>query len=587
MQNGSYRILDEKVVIRIKDRLCETPTDLLESSLFRRILTGCIGDLNRRNSRLLGIFAERRIDDDQITLLIETLVFLTKLPADLVPKVLKGSEQFFANRPLFNDFVEHLYNTWRQMQRLIICDSQGDHLDQRPYRTFNNTIEQLTDLVRSTYRDVQENITGNHPRIYRQVRAGAEIATIALRKDIAYPNGYFSRLNDIAVIRQVLIYPPLIFNPPMNKRSGVFERVDRNPLEAIELDPDHWLCYPAKVGPLLVMVYFTHDFFELGFALSNLFELADDADLQRQPDAVYLFGVPADTFPELGKTQTYFYDDGTVEGVLVGAVPSLPKYGYFGYLKKMILTLHNIKVMKLGRLPYHGAMVNLAIRGKRDFTVLLIGDTGAGKSETLEALRTIAGDEIEEITIVADDMGSLTLSPEGKVCGYGTETGAFVRLDDLQPGFAFGQIDRTIIMSPAQVNARVVIPVTDYGKIMHGYAPDLVLYGNNYESVDEAHPILERLESTEQALSVFRTGAVMSKGTTTASGLVGSYFANVFGPEQYQDLHEPLAERYFRAFFEQGVFVGQIRTQLGLNGQERSGPEAAARALLDLLKQLE
>lgn len=586
MQNGSFRILDEKVIIRIKDRLCETPAELLKSDLFNRVLTRCIDDLTRRNSSLLGIFAGRQVDEKQINLLIETLVFLTKLPSELIPKVLPGSEQFFVHRALLNDFVEHLYNTWRQMQRLIICDSQGDSLDQRPYRTFNNTVERLTDLVRSTYRDVQENITGNHPRIYRQVRAGAEIATIALRKEIAYPNGYFGRLNEIAVIRQVLIYPPLIFNPPMNKRSGVFERVDRNPLESLQLDPDRWLCYPAKVGPLLIMVYFTHDFFELGFSLCNLFELADDADLQRRPDAVFLFGVPVDAFPELGKTQTYFYDDGTDDGVLVGAVPNLPKYGYFGYLKKMILTLHNVKMMKLGRLPFHGAMVNLAVRNTRSFTVLLIGDTGAGKSETLEALRSIAGDEIEEITIIADDMGSLALRPDGSVCGYGTETGAFVRLDDLQPGFAFGQIDRTIIMSPAQVNARVVIPVTDYGKIMRGYAPDLVLYGNNYEAVDESHPIIERFETPEEALAVFRAGAVMSKGTTTTSGLVGSYFANVFGPEQYQNVHEPLAERYFQAFFEQGVFVGQIRTRLGLNGHERSGPEAAARALLDLLKSL-
>jgi hypothetical protein len=105
----------------------------------------------------------------------------------------------------------------------VICDSQDDQLDQRPYRTFNNTVESLTHLVRSTYRDMQENITGNHPRIYRQVRAGAEIATIALSKDIPYPGTALSKaLDSIPVIRQVLIYPPLIFNPPMNKRSGVF-----------------------------------------------------------------------------------------------------------------------------------------------------------------------------------------------------------------------------------------------------------------------------------------------------------------------------------------------------------------------------
>lgn len=588
MQNGSYRIFKDKVIIRIKDRLCDTPSELLNSKLFMQLLTQSIASLSRRNSRLLSIFSNpSNITVDDLRLLIQTLSLLTKLPADHVIRVVDGSEQFFKNRGLFNEFVEYLYNAWREMQRLIICDDlQDDHLDQRPYRTFNRTIESLTHLVRGTYRDIQENITGNHPRIYRQVRSGAEIATITMPKHIPYKQPIYHKLNEISVIRQVLIYPPLIFNPPMNKRSGSFERVDQNPLDFIDLNKEDWLCYPAKVGPLIIMVYFSMTFFELAFSMCNLFELADDEDLERQPDAVYLFGVPEHNFPAIGKTQTIFYDDGSIDGVLSAAVPDHPKYGYFGYLKKMILTLHNIKMMKLGRLPYHGAMVNIAVRGKGDHTVLIIGDTGAGKSETLEALRTEAGDEVQEITIIADDMGSLEILPDGKIVGYGTETGAFVRLDDLQPGFAFGQIDRTIIMSPAQVNARVVIPVTTFENVIKGFTPDLILYANNYDPVDEQHPILERFNSPEEALLVFRQGAVMSKGTTTTTGLVSTYFANMFGPEQYPNLHDQIAHQYFQKFFEQGIYVGQLRTQLGLPGQERSGPQTSARALLEALRSL-
>ncbi len=587
MQNGSYRMYKDKVIIRVKDRLCDTPTELLSSNLFLQILTQCITTLSRRNSRLLDIFENKEITGEDIRMLVETLIFLTKLPADLVPRVVKGSESLLRDRSLFNGFVEYLYNYWREMQRLVICDSQEDQLDQRPYRTFNNTVETLTHLVRSTYRDIQENITGNHPRIYRQVRSGAEVATIALAKEIPYSQKMFCKLNEISVIRQVLIYPPLIFTPPMNKRSGTFERVDRNPLSYIQLDKEDWLCYPAKVGPLVILVYFSLNFFELGLAMCNLFELADDEDLQRQPDAIYLYGVPEASFPTLGKTETIFYDEGSLDGVLVGAVPDNPKYGYFGYLKKMVLTLHNIKMMKRHRLPYHGAMVNITLRGKRPMSVLIMGDTGAGKSETLEALRSVAGEEVEEITIIADDMGSLEIKPGGSIAGFGTETGAFVRLDDLQPGFAFGQIDRTIIMSPSQVNARVVIPVTTYENITKGFQPDLILYANNYEEVDEAHPIIERFNTSQEAINVFRAGAVMSKGTTTTTGLVSTYFANVFGPDQYQEVHEPLAEEYFRAFFEQNIFVGQMRTRLGLTGQEHSGPESSARALLEALKNFE
>ncbi len=583
METGSYEIIDGKVILRIRDRICDTPERLLNSQLFAVILRRCVADLERHNSHLLNIFNRKPVTNSDLHLLVRTLGFLTKLPADLVPKVVEGSDQFFRDPMMFNDFVEYLYNHWRSLQRLIICDSEGDRFDKRPYRTFHSTVETLTHLVRSTYRDIQENITGKHPSIYRQVRSGAEIATIALPKDLYYPESYSTRLGAVPVIRQVLIYPPLIFNPPMNKRTGVFERVYSNPLDALNVKKNDWLCYPAKVGSLLIMIYFSLRYFELGFSLSNLFELAEDDFIHRKPDAVFLYGVPEQDFPSLGQGQTIFYDD-EASDMLIAAIPDHKKFGYFGYLKKMVLTLHNIKIMKMGRMPFHGAMVNLSVRGSGSHNVLVMGDTGAGKSETLEALRNIGSDDIEDITIIADDMGSLELDEHGRVMGYGTETGAFVRLDDLKPGYAFGQIDRTIIMSPSEVNARVVLPVTTYDTITRGYPIDLVLYANNYEAVDADHPEIERIATADQALEIFRAGKVMSKGTTTSTGQVQTYFANVFGPTQYQEEHEVLARKFFDAFYAADVFVGQMRTQLGIAGREETGPESSAHALLRMLQ---
>jgi hypothetical protein len=585
MEESSYQIIDGKVVLRVRDHICDTPDKLLKSPLFFEILKRCINELERHNSPLLNIFEKKPITHNDLRKLVETLIYLGKVSPDLVPRIVEGSDQFFRNRSLFFDFTEYLYNYWRSLQRLVICDSEGRSFDKRPYRTFNNTVEQLTHLVRSTYRDLQENISGNHPRIYRQVRSGAEIAAIALPGEILYPDDpykNYKKLNTIPLIRQVLIYPPLIFSPPMNKRTGMFERVAINPLDQVHLDKNNWLCYPARVGPLLVMVYFNLRFFELGFSLCNLFELADDEDLKRKPDAVYLYGVPDTIQASPQGNQTIFYED-QENDLLVATIPERDEFGYFGYLKKMVLTLHNIKMMKIGRMPFHGAMVHIKMRNQGSATIMFMGDTGAGKSETLEALRAIAGDSVEEITIIADDMGSLDILPDGRIVGYGTETGAFVRLDDLKPGYAFGQIDRTIIMSPAQVNARVVLPVTTYENVMRGYPVDFVLYANNYDAVDEAHPIIESFQTAKEALDVFRAGAVMSKGTTTTTGLVNTYFANIFGPEQYQKEHEGIAKRFFNAFFERGVYVGQLRTRLGLPGWEQKGPEEAARQLMAMV----
>jgi len=75
----------------------------------------------------------------------------------------------------------------------------------------------------------------------------------------------------------------------------------------------------------------------------------------------------------------------------------------------------------------------------------------------------------------------------------------------------------------------------------------------------------------------------MSKGTTTTSGLVNSYFANIFGPPEYRDIHEEIAVRYFNSFFKRKIFVGQMRTKLGIQGFETSGPKEAATALLKVI----
>ncbi len=582
MNGIQYSIVENKIIIRSPGRMCETPEELISSGLFKEVLHMAVRNLQERQSMLLGIFGTGQPNEENLAVLQETFLYLCKMQGSLVPRVVEGAEVFFEDPLLFDGFIEYLYNFWRTFDRFVICTTEGDQLDKRPYRTFNETIEKLTHLTRATYRDVRENLTGHHPNIYRQVRAGAEIASIAFPRNFIGLSAPYNNLNRLFLIRQVLLYPPLVLNPPMNKRAGSFIKVDRNPLEHFSINEDEWLCYPAKVGHLLILICFHEKFYELGFSLCNLFELAADEDLKRKPDAVYAFGVPGDALDDLAEFPTIFFDD-TENDLLVAAVPGRDEFGYFGYLKKMVLTLHNITVMKSGRLPFHGALVRIVLQGGGDATVLIIGDTGAGKSETLESFRLLGVEHIREMIIIADDMGSLDRDDSGHIIGYGTETGAFLRLDDLQPGYAFGQIDRSIIMSPSQTNARIVLPVTTYEDVVRGYHIDYILYANNYEEVDDDHPVIERFPSAESALHVFREGAVMSKGTTSTKGLVHSYFANIFGPPQYKDLHEKLAGEYFPAFFDAGVFVGQIRTRLGIPGMERTGPESAAKELLRLI----
>ncbi len=579
----SYKIIDNKVILRMRGKIYDTSEELIDGGVFREILHRAIWQLVEKKSILIRIFENDSPGEEDIAVLVNTLKRLTKNTAEEVQKLYPKSAQFFKHPSLFSDFVEFIYNFWRGFERYVLCDSiEGDSIDQRPYRAFNDTVGTLAQLMRKTYRDIEENLTGTHPRVYRQVEAGAAFGSISIPVNTDYPDGTFGKLKSIQVIRQVMMNPPLILEPKMNKRTGSFVKIDVNPLSTIQLNSDEWICYPARVGHLIIHVYIHEKFYELGFTLCNLFDIADDDEVERQPDGVYLFGIPGDELDTLAEYPTVFYDD-EKNNIMVAACPNRDEFGYFGYLKKMVLTLHNAIKMKQGIMPFHGALMEIILRNGKEATMLLIGDSGAGKSETLEAMRNIGAELISDIIIIADDMGSLEIDDKGNIIGYGTEIGAFLRIDDLKPGYAFGQMDRSIIMSAGQTNARIVLPVTSYENVIKGFNIDFILYANNYEEIDEDHPILERFDNAEKALSIFKEGTVMSKGTTTTTGIVHSYFANIFGPPSYRKLHDSIAERYFKAFFQKGLFVGQMRTRLGMAGYEQEGPEMAAREVLKVI----
>jgi len=568
-----------QAVMHSEGAVCAGTQELVESSSFARVLGLYLDRLEAHDPRALdelGVAGREQ--------LLDLLRLLANNPLERVAGSRCASGDLIAQRERLHEFVEGLYDFWRRWDRFLVvrADTPPAPGDKRPWRAFSHAVESLARLVRDLYRDVAENITGGRPRVYRQVAAGAEVGVYAVHHRWPAPARYRELLQGIPFVRQVLMYPPLLLDPPTNTRTGAFSEVTENPLDGLVLDREQWLCYPALVGRLVVFVYVHQSFVGLGLSLSNLFEVASDHEIAAGPDAVYLYGVPGGALERFGDLPTVFHDDRT-NRLLVAAVPLEDRFGYFGYLKKMMLTLHNVAAMDRGVLPFHGAYTRLVLDDGSSANVLLIGDTATGKSETLEALR-VAGDErIRHLRIIADDMGSLDVDADGSLRGFGTEIGAFVRLDDLQQGYAFGQLDRSIIMSPNRVNARVVLPVTSLEDVLRGSPVDYLLYANNYEAVDEQHAVVERFDDQEAALDVFRRGAAMSKGTTTATGLTETYFANPFGAVQRAAQHDDLARRTFAAAFKAGVYVGQLRTQLGLPGAESAGPAAAAQALLDLI----
>jgi len=579
----TYSFYGKQAIIRTEGKIPNNSKELLETELFKEIVNKFLDKLVASDSVFLEIFPNPKIEGmkEELLELLKLLCFKTK---DEIIKEFPKKKKYFEDCYLLHQLVENLYNYWREYERYLILfsDSENGKHHSKPYRAFNETIEKLNDLVRAVYRDICENITNTHPRIYRQVPAGFQVGVIAMKPHKSFIPKSFEFLKDIHIIRQVLIEPPLILDPPMNKRSGQFTQVKENPVKNLNINSEQWLCYPAKVGPLVINLYFHNKFIGIGTSVCNIFDMAEDVDLNKKPDAIYFFGVPSNLFKNDSKT--VFYDDEENE-ILIGAVPDLDEFGYFGYVKKMMLTLHNIIMMKRGLMPVHGAMVKIMLKDGKNANIVVFGDSGAGKSETLEAFRVLMKDNLREMTIIYDDMGSLDIK-DGKVISYGTETGAFVRLDDLQPGFAFGQLDRSIIHSPYKINSRASLPITTLKEVLQGQKVDYFLYANNYEDIEEKKPILEFFNSFETALDVFRKGSRIAKGTTSEKGLVHTYFANIFGPTQFKEIHETLAKKYFEKMFETKVKVGILRTRLGIKGYETKGPLEAAKALMKIISWL-
>jgi hypothetical protein len=584
IERKTLEIKGRQAVLHAEGMVCQTTRALGESRLFRKVVRLYLRELRDHSSPLSDEIPVDPEDPKALSRFITLLQTLGEVPIDEAMKKDPNAEELFASRRGLYLFTEGLYDFWRGFDRFLVAYSrEGDPgYDRKPYRTFNNTIEKITHVVRALYRDICENITGDHPRIYRQVSAAFDVGVIAIEKRWEIPAEYADTVGDIPFIRQVLVNPPLIIDPPMNKRTGQFLEVQENPIAGIKLERGEWLCYPAQVGPVVIFICFHQSFIGLGCSLGNLFELATNEQIEAGPDAIFLYGAPPEQMTRFGDLPTVFYDD-EKNGLIAAAIPNEERFGYFGYLKKMILTLHNIVMMKRGYMPFHGAMTHISLTTGVSANILLIGDTATGKSETLEAFRNLEDEHIRELTVISDDMGSIEVADNGRLVGYGTETGAFIRLDDLQQGYAYGQIDRAIIMSPQKTNARVVLPITMLDEVLKGYPIDILLYANNYEEIGPDKPIIDLFKTPEEALQVFRDGAAMAKGTTTSKGINRNYFANIFGPPQRREIHDKLAEKVFRAAFASGTSVGQMRTRLGIPGYEQRGPEEAAKALLELI----
>lgn len=465
--------------------------------------------------------------------------------------------------------IEDGYHFWRNKQRYSLIyteDKKGLQL-----ANFIEADTYYNQMILQFYRSIQEKVQGSKNRIYRQLQAGTNASLLLSDYKINLPEEYHE-LNKIPFINRVMLRTPLLIHPKSTKRTGIFSECEDNPVHAFTCLKEEWFAYPCKVGGLLFYVYFHRDFTSCAIGLPNLFELAKPEDcIATKPDGIVLFGV----FDK--KEDTVFYHD-QVNDIWVGKLSYHYRIEYFGYMKKMILTLHNLAMMEKGWLPIHGAMIELTLKNKKKCGIVLMGDSGAGKSETIEALNALAYDQIIKNEIIFDDMGSLHVE-NGRLYAQGTEIGAFVRLDDLEKGSAYRDMDRSIFFNPESANARVLIPTSDYETVASNHQVDYFLYANNY--TDKRG--IEILKNQKNAKKVFIEGKRFALGTTQEKGLSSTFFANPFGPMQKKEACLKIIDDIFDEMEKEKICIGEIYTCLGLENKGDNGIKVAAKELLRLI----
>ena len=565
-----------QVVMNFSEKFCKTEVEVLNSDCFKEVWTRYVEGLYKSENQaflpVLNIFPRNSVVEYTTNL----FKLLFAFDIDEIKEMDKLYSKALAKKEVLYDLVQHFYDYWRRLERyaVVLTRSVKDGVEST---SFINAQSEFNNIILSTYRTVSEKLFGAKFSVYRQLPAGVNAALLLSKNEWMSNDSEYAFLKKCDAIEQIVIRPPFISYSAKNKRTGTYPEVKKNPMDRIRdrFVANDYYCYAARVGSALAYIYFHRDYMAHGITIGNLFEFVPLAACKnKKPDLLYVFGGEYD-----GESE-FYYDK--KNDIYVGLAPHDDSIDYFGYMKKMLLTLYNTKMIDNGYLPIHGACVHITLKDGRQKNVVIMGDSGAGKSESLEALSEMAGDDISSQLTIFDDMGTFKIE-NNEVVAYGTEIGAFVRTDDMTAGYAYREMDRAIFMNPDKQNSRLVIPVATYPQIMKGYDVDMYLYANNYDP--ECKDAVEFYSNAEEAKPIFIRGARRAKGTTQETGMTESFFANPFGPVQREEQTRKIIDNVFNTLIANGTKVGVLHTRLAVPGMEHDGPAIAAKRLFELLEE--
>lgn len=160
-----------------------------------------------------------------------------------------------------------------------------------------------------------------------------------------------------------------------------------------------------------------------------------------KPDAVSFLGLPTKVMGEDYRLGYSFSQDQDGNNIPFSWVDAESVTDYMGYLKKPVLTVANEKVKEKEMLAVHGSAFTIVFKNGMRKTIVMGGDSGTGKSETIIAMieQIIKNEgyasQVEGIEFLSGDMLSVfevdngTETPD--LYMLGTEQGDFMRMTDI------------------------------------------------------------------------------------------------------------------------------------------------------------
>lgn len=182
--------------------------------------------------------------------------------------------------------------------------------------------------------------------------------------------------------------------------------------------------------------------------------------------------------------------------------------------------------MKVRNLPIHGALVHIVLKNNSTANDIIFGDSGAGKSESLDAFRTLAKDYLKSFKIILIIWGAWKLNM----------TKSFPQERKSEPLFSWMTwrkythllqwIDSFLWIQTKLIPARLT-PIAEIPRYYLWIWGRKYLSANNYESPKAK---IRLFDQQSEAQEVFISGKRMAKGNTSESGTIQRFLQIHFAP---------------------------------------------------------